>query len=507
RRVLGDRGPSFSAALSAVPVAGAVAAAVRAAHDGVESYPDLVGSRLALLNGAKGPDYSLVFGGLVAYVLALVVAHLVSRFVGHRLGDGAVTTTARHSLYACVPFALWLSMSMVRPAPAVVLVWLSASCVVSVWVLHLVLSVLGGRDGEDAASPALADAMLAGPWLAAGGVLTGLTGVLRVAPRVDVASPVAWAAAAGVATAAVAALVWTRPKGTRAVTAQRLCLLAQVPYPLGFLLLAPPWLREESGLMPGVAAGPALWLLVAGLMALSWGQLGRRLFGASPRGPFAPLALGTLTFLWRMPRVAEASLAGDDFHSGEVLLPWQQWADFGKIPFVDYLPTHGLADVVPGLLIDVFFDGTAASLQSSFGLRAALVVLVAYLALRVHVGAPASLAVVFLMPSNLRFEIFGVAWALLLWFSSPQMLDRPRRWLLAYGLVAPAFFLYAPGQGSLWIVATMPVAAWVAWGGRSEIGRPGLRTVAGAAAGLALVGFATPAVAMVIGAARYLLDL
>ncbi|MEM8997545.1 MAG: hypothetical protein AAGF23_22360, partial [Acidobacteriota bacterium] len=63
RRVLGDRGPSFSAALSAVPVAGAVAAALRSAHDGVESYPDLVGSRLALLNGAKGPDYSLVFGG------------------------------------------------------------------------------------------------------------------------------------------------------------------------------------------------------------------------------------------------------------------------------------------------------------------------------------------------------------------------------------------------------------------------------------------------------------
>ncbi len=40
----------------------------------------------------------------------------------------------------------------------------------------------------------------------------------------------------------------------------------------------------------------------------------------------------------------------DLFHFGERLLPLQQWAGHGLLPFVDYLPTHGLFDVFPHMI-------------------------------------------------------------------------------------------------------------------------------------------------------------
>jgi len=32
----------------------------------------------------------------------------------------------------------------------------------------------------------------------------------------------------------------------------------------------------------------------------------------------------------------------DDFHLGEQILPWQQWRDFHRLPYVDFAPVHGL---------------------------------------------------------------------------------------------------------------------------------------------------------------------
>jgi hypothetical protein len=54
----------------------------------------------------------------------------------------------------------------------------------------------------------------------------------------------------------------------------------------------------------------------------------------------------------------------DMFHNGERSVPLQQLLTFGKIPFVDYMPVHGLCDYFFAALGRIFFDGTYASLSA-----------------------------------------------------------------------------------------------------------------------------------------------
>jgi len=51
-------------------------------------------------------------------------------------------------------------------------------------------------------------------------------------------------------------------------------------------------------------------------------------------------------------------VAYDLFHFGERILPLQQWRSYGLLPFVDYLPVHGLFDVFPHFIYQLFSDAS-----------------------------------------------------------------------------------------------------------------------------------------------------
>ncbi len=74
------------------------------------------------------------------------------------------------------------------------------------------------------------------------------------------------------------------------------------------------------------------------------------------------------SWLWRPPRRALRYLRildPDDYHIGEHLV--ESWAYLkGLVPYVDYLPPHGLVDDdLAGMLGSFFFDGTAAPLAEA----------------------------------------------------------------------------------------------------------------------------------------------
>ncbi|MCR5419085.1 MAG: hypothetical protein K6E84_09245 [Lachnospiraceae bacterium] len=55
----------------------------------------------------------------------------------------------------------------------------------------------------------------------------------------------------------------------------------------------------------------------------------------------------------------------DYFHNGEVYLPMQQLADFGKLPYRDLIPIHGLCDYYYGFVDRLIFDGSYQSLAAA----------------------------------------------------------------------------------------------------------------------------------------------
>lgn len=59
----------------------------------------------------------------------------------------------------------------------------------------------------------------------------------------------------------------------------------------------------------------------------------------------------------------EGILNVDFFHTGEMSVPWQQLEEFGKIPFWEVMPIHGLCDYYYSLINKVFFDGSYLSMN------------------------------------------------------------------------------------------------------------------------------------------------
>ena len=55
----------------------------------------------------------------------------------------------------------------------------------------------------------------------------------------------------------------------------------------------------------------------------------------------------------------------DYFHNGEITMPMQQLVSFGKVPYKDIIPIHGMCDYYYGLINYLFFDGTYLSLNAA----------------------------------------------------------------------------------------------------------------------------------------------
>lgn len=61
----------------------------------------------------------------------------------------------------------------------------------------------------------------------------------------------------------------------------------------------------------------------------------------------------------------EGVLNIDYFHNGEITMPMQQLVSYGKLPYRDLIPIHGLCDYYYGLIDYLFFDGTYMSLNAA----------------------------------------------------------------------------------------------------------------------------------------------
>ncbi len=72
-----------------------------------------------------------------------------------------------------------------------------------------------------------------------------------------------------------------------------------------------------------------------------------------------------MTAVIRVFSQPEGMLNIDYFHNGEISMPMQQLVSYGKIPYVDIIPIHGLCDYYYGLVNYLFFDGTYLSLNAA----------------------------------------------------------------------------------------------------------------------------------------------
>jgi hypothetical protein len=318
-------------------------------------------------------------------------------------------------------------------------------------------------------------------------------------------------AAGGLALAAIAF------SASRAAVARRRIarglFLVQIPLPLLFaVLIPPPFLRD--GVVHTWPYQPTLPVLIAALVLLSWVGLGRRYRnwaragGETPwtvQDTLAPLGLSAAAVFVVLPTLLyPLAVPYDHFHFGEQVVSWQQWAEFGKLPYRDLVPIHGLMSLWRGGLNELFFAGTAASFAAAEGVLLALSVAATFLLLRLQIGAVAALILSFYCPFMDRLYLLAPGLLLLV---APGLLQRPGRWLLVWLAVCPLEVFYNAGVGPAFVLGSLPLAVFMAY--RLVRARPALAVRGGlivGAAGAAVLAL-TPLGSMALGLVRFLAEM
>lgn len=279
--------------------------------------------------------------------------------------------------------------------------------------------------------------------------------------------------------------------------------LSHATLPLLFVVLYPAKLFDAS--TSQLHAYPATIYLKAAipvLLLVSYADVFirfRKLNPANLGSAISPFALLALVLAMRAGVTPPPLLSPDDYHFGEQIIGRWSYAR-GFLPYVDYMPQHGLLDDdFAAFVSSVFYDSSAASHPDASRLTSALLIAIAFFSTYAFTGSKALSAAVSLAISTFRLWMAFFIPFVYLW-SNSRLRARPPVWLAAWLLGSIVLILAVPGQGLVLSAAFAPLAAKMAYDllrGRSkkEIGY-----LAGLVIGIIVVVAVTPLYRMLVGA-------
>lgn len=489
-----------------------------------QRYPEFIVGSIAWTYQNKFHDYAALYSFVAAFVVALaLIGSLASRL--HRdFGTDGVDRLHELVLLLCAPAALALGALLTTRNDVLWLLLLSDLLLLAALLFAAVLAHRGARYWSGTAEPLfrslgvlLVFAVVAVFAVPALGIAVNRLGApMHAAHWMSAAATELWtffALAAAILTGCFVA--WRSfDAATLEARARRMVLAAQLFLPLFFLCLVPPaWIGVDGGTM--TAGYPLTWLakaLVVCCVTAGYIDLAarRRVFtraGNAQGGALSQLsigcAVGVLLFLKTLP-AGMPLLNADDYHFGEMLVPWWSWLTQGLVPFWDYVPARGLVNYLPGFWNNLIFGGTPASVELTYPFTyVAIVAIAAPLLSRVIGRGPAVLALLIGPSANGLGEIDLVGAAFLCCFCWGCTRWRPTRWLPAFAVSAIALLLFAPGQAALTLLACAPLVLVMASRALAEHRLRAIYLFLAFSALLLIMLAVTPLGRMIVGALRY----
>ncbi len=489
-------------------------------YDAVDSKPqynDLIAGNLGWNNASKARDFALVLSLIFISLGVYWVLDRVGRTIHSRAGQGMLLGYQQLLQLSMIPACLAVAMVFLHDSRDRSLLFLSTLLV----MLTTFLSQRAVRQGWIMLNN---KAMLERVGSLVGAVLLGAMsglGVMIAQERGSIASGAVaiddvWKAAAiGGAVGFVLVLLATQRIGGEEPHTKRTnrvawaLALVQLGLPLLFRSLIPPAPIQSGVLWNGDVLSQSFWVLLWVLILVGYIDIVRRLVMQirSPRASISwmisPLSLLAVMCLLAIHPAGHPVLQTDDYHWGEFVVPFWTLSEFGWVPYQDYTPARGLMNYVPGFIPEVFADGSAASFTTTAPLVALGYHAIALGVLVRVMGRGFGFLLALMLPITGIAEIQILVACSLLILSFGTIKWRPSSWLIWWVVIGTLMVLYAPGQGGLIVLATMPLGFWNFYRAlRSEIGRliaSGLVFAIGALGIMAL----TPIGPMVLGAVRY----
>ncbi len=140
-----------------------------------------------------------------------------------------------------------------------------------------------------------------------------------------------------------------------------------------------------------------------------------------------------------------SAFSADDFHLGEMTLPWQQIVEFGQAQYSEFVSIQGILGLAIGLFNKVFFNGNLqAFLYSGTLLYAALNGVSALLLNRILGPAITLMLIPLLMPFTDRIQMALIGFLVML---QPNILRSATTWCIASACVVLTALFWNPSSG------------------------------------------------------------
>ena len=291
----------------------------------------------------------------------------------------------------------------------------------------------------------------------------------------------------------------------------KILFIGQIGLPFLILTLYPAHLLPSQGHVTQYKTTIGFKIVLAGFILWALYDVIRRFVSQHPVSDgndwgmlISPVALFSLLVAMKMGNTCSPYLPKSDYQFGEHLLGWWSYLH-GTIPYLGYMPSHGLIDNdFPGILSVLFYDGTAGSMADVTRISAAVLALFAYLSLYRFSGSLGMAFVsIFLIGGRLSF-LFLVPF-LCLWFSR-ALNKNAARWLAVWVLTVPLVILGVPPQGLLLVLASGMLAISKVWQLWSHPEERRWKEFLMAGAILVLAAVAIPLFPMLFRAIRYVLE-
>lgn len=148
------------------------------------------------------------------------------------------------------------------------------------------------------------------------------------------------------------------------------------------------------------------------------------------------------------------ALTMDGYHTGEMLLPFEQFFSHHMKMYNDFVSVHGWLAVSYGAIHHFFFDGTYASVSQAFSLTDSLYAGLIGIGLCFLVDLRVALLIgLYVLPSWNRFYLFPIV---LLVLASPSLEKNKKLWLVLAFFLGLFSFLFDHAPGLAILIALFP---------------------------------------------------
>jgi hypothetical protein len=501
---------TWTMGLAAVALALSAAELIYRLSSGDQQYDQFTVGSITWRAAAKAGDYLLAATFVVTAVVAFVSLKLLAQRIEARSGPSAADVLSTMLGFCGLPLLAWSGAAIVSSGAPFHLVRLSGIAVLAAAILATWLHSRART--ADAVSDwlpvSLVNVLLGALFVPA--LAFALNRVRMLAGH----DPLWWGTPSFFVLAGVGALGGgvvsvVLAHGLRRDLARTVIALLQLPLPWLYLVFVPlPWIEGAH-----VAASVPVGLLpIAALVfvTLAYLDLIWRWFARVPASAWvsvvSPVCLAAVVLTFRLVIPPAAGVSADDYHFGEVILPWWSWTE-GLLPYRDFVPARGLVNYLDGACADLLGDGTASFVASCGPVVLGSSLVAAIAAASTLVGPLAAAAMFSFLPLIDELTVIDLVLTTFLivgWrtFDTAAAV----RWLSGWAVAALLAFLFAPGQGALAIIASAPLALWQGARALLDDGRRlRLALLVGAGVAMALV-LLTPLGAMLLGAFRYVTE-